>query len=112
VEGAYEIATGALRPLSEQQLLDCVGSPQSPDDCSGGVTSDALKYIHRNGGIDSEVDYSYVTKQGTCWATGAQRYVAKADGVLIEIASDDEAQLLQQVAAGPVAVAVAVGPGE
>eukprot|EP01050_Picozoa_sp_SAG11_P021041 SAG11_NODE_3666_length_2300_cov_1.850522_3_plen_118_part_00 len=41
VEGAYQIATGALRSLSEQQLLDC----SNQGGCLGGVVPSGFNYM-------------------------------------------------------------------
>jgi cathepsin L len=44
LEGAYQIATGALRSLSEQQLLDCSKSFGNQG-CKGGNIVQAYEYI-------------------------------------------------------------------
>ena len=51
LEGAYQIATGALRSLSEQQLIDCSRSFGNQG-CGGGAMSQAFQYIISNKGID------------------------------------------------------------
>ena len=58
LEGAYFIATGALRLLSEQQLMDC-SVPEGNKGCGGGAMTQAFDYIIKNKGIDSEGDYPY-----------------------------------------------------
>ena len=42
--------------LSEQQLLDC---STENDGCDGGMPFVAIKYIAKNGGIDTEESYPY-----------------------------------------------------
>ena len=37
-----------------QQIVDCQAKS-----CSKGYIDEAFKYIRRNGGIDSEIDYPY-----------------------------------------------------
>ena len=108
VEGAYAIATGALRSLSEQQLIDC---GRTDDDCRGGIVRDALEYIQSVQGVDSEDDYSYgAHDDAACWSAGESRHVAALDATpIVSIPLDDEDQLKQYVARGPVAAAVAVG---
>ena len=68
-EGAYFLATGQLRSLSEQQLVDCASgaAPHSTGNngCKGGVMEKGYEYIIKNGGIDSEADYNYTAKVGT-----------------------------------------------
>ena len=60
IEGAVQIATGALRPVSEQQLVDCsTGSPYNNTGCQGGLMDPAFQYTIDNMGLDSESEYSY-----------------------------------------------------
>lgn len=63
VEGINQIVTGNLISLSEQELLDCV---TGNDGCDGGQMDVAFEFIIDNGGINSEVNYSYAGQQGTC----------------------------------------------
>jgi C1A family cysteine protease len=65
VEGAYAIATGALRSLSEQELVDC-SSAEGNKGCLGGNLDFAMQYIVKNGGLDTEEDYPYAAKQNEC----------------------------------------------
>ena len=49
MEGAFQIATGALRSLSEQQLVDCTKiAPYKNLGCKGGNFDSAFKYIIAN----------------------------------------------------------------
>ena len=56
VEGTYQIATGSLVSLAEQQLIDC-SVDQGNIGCGGGDVSYALQYVLDNKGMDSEDDY-------------------------------------------------------
>ncbi|GBG31611.1 Cysteine proteinase [Hondaea fermentalgiana] len=102
VEGAYAIATGALRSLSEQQLVDCAVQNHG---CGGGNIDLALSYIERNGGLDSEDDYPYSGVQGTCDRPRNNRVVARISDFR-DVEPRNEAQMLAAVAKGPVAVAI------
>ena len=102
MEGAYAIATGSLRSLSEQELVDCVSADKG---CSGGAMQDAFAYVVANGGIDGEKDYPYVGAQYACWTNATKRDVA-AMANYTNVPPNDEAQLAAHVALGPVSVAI------
>jgi C1A family cysteine protease len=105
VEGAYFLATGALRSLSEQQLVDC--STQNKG-CSGGIMEEAFKYIEANKGIDSEIDYDYVSGDGSapaCWTEAEKRAVATIDS-FVDVPKNNEAQLSAAVLKQPISVAI------
>jgi hypothetical protein len=79
VEGAFKIASGQLRVLSEQQLLDC----SNQGGCLGGETPSGLIYVELNKGVDTEKEYSWM--EGTlpspppkfpCWKQAAARHAA------------------------------------
>jgi len=62
MEGAWAKAGHDLVSLSEQELVSC----SEKDGCSGGIMSKAIEWVVQNGGIDSEADYPYEAKSGTC----------------------------------------------
>ena len=100
VEGAYEIATGTLVPLSEQQLVDC---SKTNDGCSGGSMDNAFNWIHENGGVCSESDYPYATVQQPCRTTC--KPVATLAGH-VDVPKGNESALLFAAALGPVSVGI------
>merc|ERR1712000_470763 len=61
-EGMWEIATGSLQSLSEQQLVDC--SKQNSG-CNGGLMDYAFSYYEKTA-IASEASYPYTAKDGSC----------------------------------------------
>jgi len=57
--------------VSTQQLVDCAShnndlSPYDNNGCNGGFQSNALRYVWKNGGIDSWDNYKYKGKEQTC----------------------------------------------
>jgi hypothetical protein len=107
VEGAFAIATGALRSLSEQQLCDC-SAKEGDHACAGGLMDHGFQYVIDNGGLDSEAEYTYVSGNGTdykCWTQAEARRVATIDSFK-DVPPSDEAQLAAAVGAQPVSVAI------
>ncbi|KAH3761194.1 intraflagellar transport protein 122-like [Pelomyxa schiedti] len=74
VEGCVAIATGVLRSLSEQHLLDCAESGYGNDGCEGGNPENAFDYIIDEG-LMAENEYPYEEVVGTCHANSSL-YVA------------------------------------
>jgi len=103
-EGAVAIAGGKLTPLSEQQLMDC-STAEGNQGCNGGLMDNAFKYIIKNGGLDSEADYPYTAKDGTCDKAKAAKHVASISGYK-DVPKNEESQLAAAVAKGPVSVAI------
>ena len=107
-EGAYQIATGSLRVLSEQQLLDC----SNQGGCLGGVVTSGLGYVVANKGVDTEKEYSWAEgmlpnppAKLPCWKGAAANHAA----TLINVTSvkvGDESQMAAALMINPLASAV------
>jgi KDEL-tailed cysteine endopeptidase len=95
VEGAYAIATGALRSLSEQELVDCDRSRDNG--CHGGLMDFAFEFIENNGGLDTEEDYAYRAEEHKCRPDKKSRRVVSIDGHE-DVPPSDEAALRAAVA--------------
>ncbi|XP_027338756.1 ervatamin-B-like [Abrus precatorius] len=102
IEGINQINTNQLISLSEQQLLDC---DTNNNGCNGGLMDTAFKYIIQNQGIASGSDYPYQEAAGTC--QNEMKAAAKISD-FVDVAQNDEQQLLQAVANQPVSVGIAV----
>lgn len=62
MEGSWEIATGTLKSLSEQQLVDC--SKQN-NGCGGGSMELAFSF-EKGTNIAAESSYPYTARDGSC----------------------------------------------
>ncbi|KPJ10067.1 Putative cysteine proteinase CG12163 [Papilio machaon] len=59
VEGQWQLKTGNLLSLSEQELVDC---DKLDDGCNGGYMDNAYRAIEQMGGLELEDDYPYAGK--------------------------------------------------
>lgn len=102
IEGAWQIATGNLVSLSEQQLMDC----SSPAHCKGdgGWLDPTFSYVQTSG-LCTEDSYGFVGKDTPCQASSCT--VAVAPGQVTgyrDVAVNDESALMDAVAQQPVSV--------
>jgi len=111
IESAYAIATGALRSLSEQQVMDCnLNCAQDSCGCEGGLPSAAFKYVLGNGGLDTDDDYNYTQIAIPCDTFESKRVAAKIESYH-SVPSMNESQLLAAVTRQPISVGInALGP--
>ena len=103
LEGAWEIATGKLVSLSEQQFVDC---DKRDSGCSGGLMDTAFAFAEKNA-ICTESSYSYKGRGGTCKASSCTVGIPKG-GVtgFKDVDKDDEQALMDAVSKQPVSIAV------
>ncbi|MCL7032757.1 hypothetical protein MKW94_000129 [Papaver nudicaule] len=106
VEGINKIVTDDLISLSEQELVDCDTSYN--EGCNGGLMDYAFQFIINNGGIDSEEDYPYKARDGTCDAYRKNAKVVSIDGYE-DVPVNDEKALQKAVSNQPIAVAIEAG---
>ncbi|KAG5047283.1 hypothetical protein JHK86_016689 [Glycine max] len=104
-EGIYQISTGMLMSLSEQELVDCDSVDHG---CDGGLMEDGFEFIIKNGGISSEANYPYTAVDGTCDASKEASPAAQIKGYETVPANSEEA-LQQAVANQPVSVSIGAG---
>ena len=104
VEGAHAIASGKLVSLSEQQLMDC-STAEGNHGCNGGLMDYAFQYIIKNGGLDTESDYPYTARDGTCQTAKEDKHAATISG-FHDVPANSDSQMQAAVAKGPVSVAI------
>jgi len=105
LEGAWQIKTGNLVSLSEEQLVQCDRSHDQG--CNGGLMDYAFTYIEQAGGITDETDYPYTSgggTRGTC-KRSIPAAVATVSGYK-DVTPDSAVQLQAAIALGPVSIAV------
>ncbi|XP_027918093.1 ervatamin-B-like [Vigna unguiculata] len=99
IEGINKIVTGDLVTLSAQELVDC--DPASHG-CAGGFYFNAFGYVIDNGGIDTEENYPYTAKNGSCRVNANK--VVSIDNLLV--VDGTEEGLLCRVSKQPVSVSI------
>ena len=67
LEGAYQISSGTLLSLSEEDLVQC---DTTDNGCSGGLMDNAFKWVEANG-IAAESAYAYTSGGGARQFCGA-----------------------------------------
>lgn len=101
VESQYAKKYGRIVPLSEQQLVGCTPNTSCAD---GGLVKTAYKTIVEQGGLESENDYNYTMKEGSC-EFNESKIVASISNY--EHIKSDENVMAQYVAhQGPIVVAI------
>lgn len=107
LEGSYQIATGKLLSLSEQQLVDCdTGYDQG---CNGGLPEKALGYEKKHD-ICSESSYRYTARGGSCRSAGCSVAIPRGSITGVHEVQNSESALMAAVAGRPVSIAVDAGP--
>ena len=104
MEGAHYLSSGKLVSLSEQQLVDC-SSAEGDQGCFGGLMDDAFEYVIKNGGIDTEQDYPYFAKTGSCNMKKQGKHAVTFTSFQ-DVPHNNERQLAMAVAKQPVSVAI------
>jgi len=104
LEGAWQIATGKLESLSEQQLVDCAKNGNMG--CNGGSMDAAFQYLDDKD-VCTEDSYAYAAKDGTCAESTCTTGIPKG-GVsgYKDVEAKDTHALMEAVAQQPVSVAI------
>lgn len=100
LEGSWQIASGNLVSLSEQQFVDC---DKTSAGCNGGLMESAFSWA-QNQNIATESSYAYTARDGTCrssFTTGIPR-----GGVTGYKSASSASALTSALQNGPVSVAI------
>merc|ERR1711904_222097 len=100
MECNYAIKHGPLTSLSEQQLVDC-SKAEGNMGCNGGLMDYAFKYAEGTA-METESQYPYKGRQGTCHAQGGALTVKDFK----DVTPKSPSALQAAVAEGPVSVAI------
>merc|ERR1719446_219260 len=104
LEGQWEIATGNLQSMSEQQLVDCSKNGGNAG-CGGGLMDNSFEW-YENKAAATEQSYPYTARDGSCKTSGWTTAVP-VGGVTGYKDISNEAGLLDAVTnVGPVSVAI------
>jgi len=100
LEGAWEIATGNLVSMSEQQFVDC--SKQNSG-CNGGLMDYAFSWAQSQN-IATESSYAYTARDGTCKSSFTT--AIPSGGVTGYKDCSGESSLTNAIQSRPVSVAI------
>ncbi|CAO2596381.1 Testin [Lemmus lemmus] len=103
LEGQMFMKTGSLIPLSEQNLLDCMGFNLTHG-CSGGSMQHAFQYVKDSGGLATEESYPYTGRGRTC-SYHAEISAANVRD-FVQVPGCEEALMKAVAKVGPISVAV------
>jgi len=108
LEGAWQLATGKLVSISEQQLVDCAKFSVGNMGCSGGRQTAAFTYAEKHTMV-TEDSYPYEGKSGTfkhCNADKGTAAIPDGDVTGYKQVAHSEDALMQAIAQQPVSVAI------
>jgi len=102
IESLYYIKNKKVATFSEQQLVDC--DTDTDQGCNGGLMKAALTYVQNNG-LESDKDYKYTARDGSCTAKKEKFQVSVQNIKCYEDMSDDD-MMSALIKIGPLAIAV------
>uniref|UniRef100_A0A7S1M4S4 Uncharacterized protein n=1 Tax=Alexandrium catenella TaxID=2925 RepID=A0A7S1M4S4_ALECA len=104
LEGAWQIASGHLVSLSEQQLVDC--AKDGNNGCHGGDMDAGFQFLQKHASCTEE-SYSYEAKDGECRQNACETAIPSGSVTgFKDVDADDEQALMEAVSKQPVSVAI------
>jgi C1A family cysteine protease len=107
-EGSYQIASGRLVSLAEQQLVDCDTSPYTTDGnsgCNGGWEDRAIAYIGTAGAC-TESSYPYHATDGTCAISSCSMALSPGTVSGVQSVGTTAADMKTALNTAPVSIAI------
>jgi C1A family cysteine protease len=105
LEGAWQVATGELVSVSEQQLIDC-DTKSSDRGCNGGLMDYAFTYLSSNAAC-TEDSYPYTATDGNACKADCDVAVPKGSvSGYKDVDAGDSAALIDALNLHPVSVAI------
>merc|ERR1711972_149018 len=103
LEGAWEIATGQLVSLSEQQFVDCDKVDQG---CNGGLMDNAFKFAEDHA-VCTEASYRYTGRGGQCKSSSCAVGIPKGSVTgFKDVSADSEQAMMSALNQQPVSIAI------
>merc|ERR1712159_879239 len=104
LEGQWEIATGSLQSISEQQLVDCSKNGGNAG-CNGGLMDNSFEWYESKAAA-TENSYPYTARDGSCKASGWTTAVPQGGVTGYKSVGQSTADLKSALNLGPVSVAI------
>lgn len=101
IESHWQLRTGNLESLSEQELLDC---DKTDGACYGGWPDNTYRVIKQLGGLELESDYPYEAKKDKCQLNSTLTKVTISGGV--NITSNETGMAIWLIRNGPITIAI------
>merc|ERR1712137_20993 len=102
LEGAWELASGNLVSVSEQQFVDC--SKQNSG-CNGGLMDHAFQFA-KGVSLCSEASYPYTASDGSCSTGGCDVVIPKGGVTAYTDVAHSESALMSALNKQPVSIAI------
>merc|ERR1712146_84425 len=102
LEGAWQIGTGTLTSMSEQQLVDC---SKANNGCGGGNMETGFQY-QEGVNVATESSYPYTARDGSCKTSGYSTAVPRGGVTGYRSVSASTSALKSALNQGPVSIAI------
>merc|ERR1711988_505461 len=102
LEGAWEIGTGTLTSMSEQQLVDCSKANLG---CNGGSMGSGFQF-EEGVNVATESSYPYTARDGSCKSSGYTTAIPRGGVTGYKSVGQSTNSLKSALQTGPVSVAI------